>query len=78
MVKTGPKCLRFVQGAKFEVQEIFKQNQRHWPEFPCKTEKDILPMTKEVVPLSLIACKWRIYLGKILWQGMLPVLRHVP
>lgn len=54
MLKRGPKCLRCVQGAKFEVQKISKQNQRRWPEFPSKTEKDIPPMTKEVMLLYVI------------------------
>lgn len=54
MLKRGPKCLRFVQAAKFEVQKICKQNQRYWSEFPSRTEKDILSLTNEVIVLSVI------------------------
>lgn len=54
MVKRGPKCLRFVQGAKVEVQKICNQNQRHGPEVLSKTEKDILPLAKEFMVLSVI------------------------
>lgn len=54
MVKRGPQCLRFVQGAKLEVQKICNQNQRHGPEVLSKTEKDILPLTKEFMVLSVI------------------------